>query len=141
MYNRYRRKLNMRKAKEILFLLAMIFGCLSFLGLVGGAIAFFVGSNNEQLRQMIEEALANSGMAVDGAIISALCITYGVSLIICAVFAAVAVFLAWKARFQDDKKLFILNIVFGVLGGSIFNILAAIFGLVAASRAPAQIEE
>ena len=58
----------------------------------------------------------------------------GVSLFFMAAFAAVSSIVSFKARNNDSKKLFILNIVFGVISGVEVNLVGGILALIALKK-------
>ena len=127
----------MKKAANILFLIGGIVSIVTAASLViAGVILMLVG-----LLPVFTDAvmdLAKSYAPEEAAkdiqaafeIMKIVLISYGVTCLFIATFSAVSAVVAFKARNTDNKAMFILNIVFGVLGCVEVNVVGAIFALI-----------
>ena len=128
----------MRKASKIIYLVAAILSIVLAVNyLIAGIVLVVVPNTQVFIDAFIEnyapEAAEKMPVADALAAVQAIMITYGVGFIITACCAGVNSFFAFKAHGQEkpSKSLNVLNIVFGVLGGVLVNVVAAIFAFVA----------
>ena len=125
----------MRKASKIIYLVAAIVSIVFAVGYLICGIVMLVFPNIPEVVEAIEAEIAkNPDLPADALeVFKAIFITYGVVFIITACCAGVNSFFAFKAHGQEkpSKSLNVLNIVFGVLGGVLVNVVAAIFAFVA----------
>lgn len=125
----------MRKASKIIYLVAAILSIVAAVCYLICGIVMLVLPNIPEIIEAIEQEIAkNPELPADALeIFKAFFVFYGVCAIITAICAGVNSFFAFKAHGQEkpSKSLNVLNIVFGVLGGVLVNVVAAIFAFVA----------
>lgn len=132
----------MKKASKILFLVGGILGIIIAVScFFDGIVALVVSKQSyiDYLITFIKQYIAEAG--VDEEHINELAKLFqiylkvsGVSLFFMAAFAAVSSIVSFKARNNDSKKLFILNIVFGVISGVEVNLVGGILALIALKK-------
>lgn len=126
----------LHKVSRILFLVGAIVGVVGAGALFLSGVACIVLSL-PFMDPYVEEIVAHmpsvnvSGDA-DAIIIAyrAIMISYAVLFIVLAVFMLLSGLFSFKARKEETKKLYIINIVFGVLGCNEVSLVAAILGLI-----------
>lgn len=133
-----RRINNMKKAANILLIISGIFCILSILGVIAGAIACFVMSGNTDLiKQGLSEGWINiphqdtEEQAIQ--FVKIMLTTVGVLCVVYTVVYIAGAVISFQGAKKETKGLYIVNIVVGVIGGSIFNLIGGILGLVGAS--------
>ena len=135
-----RRINNMKKAANILLIISGVFCILSILGAIAGTVVCFVVSGNTDLiKQGLSEGWINIPQHYQGSeeqavqFVKLALITVGV---LCIVYTAIYIAgaaISFQGAKKETKGLYIVNIVVGVIGGSIFNLIGGILGLVGAS--------
>lgn len=128
----------MKKASNIMYLVNMILcfilaGVLFLYGIgaiVVGCIPGIQDAIKEGLQEVPEEYRQMVYFFTVGSIVGS-----GVLLLLVAGLALVSAFLSLKARTNGSKKLYILNIIFGALGGGEIAIAASILALIAEGKA------
>ena len=130
--------MKLKKAANILFLVGAILSIVIAAGLLISAIACFVIPSIPEVKTLLVEAIEKGTVHSDipgtpediANIILGSLLGFGVFFIITAVFTAVNAIMAFKGRNSSSKAIFILNIVFGVLGCTYVNVVGAVFGLI-----------
>lgn len=126
----------LHKVSRILFLVGAIVGVVGAGALFLSGVACIVLSL-PFMDPYVEEIIAHmpsvniSGDA-DAMIIAyrAIMISYAVLFIVLAVFMLLSGLFSFKARKEETKKLYIINIVFGALGCNEVSLVASILGLI-----------
>ena len=127
----------MKRAANILFLIGAILSIVTAVSLVVTSIILILVGVLPVFKDALmdianryapEQAAADIEAAL--AIARVVMITYGVTFLVIAIFSSVSSVVAFKARNTDNKTMFILNIVFGVLGCVEVNVVGAIFALI-----------
>lgn len=133
----------MGKASKIMLIIAIILGILSALDLIicGAVFTYFSGSQiKETIMTGLQDGTINSSFS--GSIeevadqIQMMFKIFGIVCFVYAVASFVNVVLAIVGLATKNKIVFILNIVTGVLGLSLFNLLGGIFGLATPKEDP-----
>lgn len=127
----------MKKAANIMYLVNIILcfvlaGVLFLCGIgtiVVGCIPGIQDAIKEGLQEVPEEYRQMVYFFTVGSIVGS-----GVLLLVVAGLALISAFLSLKARSNGNKKLYILNIIFGALGGGEIAIAASILALIAESK-------
>ncbi len=127
----------MKKASRIMYLVNMIIcfiimGMFIFLGIaqiVVGCIPAIQDAIKEGMQGVEEQYRETVYFITIGSIIGS-----GIACLFAAAFAGASAFLSLKARNNGNKTLYILNIIFGALGGGEIAIAASILALIAESK-------
>ena len=124
----------MKKASNIMYLVSMI------LGIVGAVLLIFYGiamivvgcipAISEAILQEVEEEYRD---IVLGAWIGGM-VTGGLVLLACGACAIVSAVLCHKGRTEGNRKIYILNIVFGALSGNDVAIAASILAIISENK-------
>lgn len=136
----------MKKASNYVLLAGIIY---SFVVVVALCVVagIFLSINTPDGKQAIMQGLQNgtiqtsfTGTAEQQANqIIVLLVIFAVYFFVMAFFALINAFIAIMGKSKKTKGLYILNIVLGVISGVYVNAVGAIFGLVALSREPKEI--
>ena len=130
----------MRNVSRTFLIIGAIFSIIAIFAFIGGAFAMIYASKNVS-DAYIMEALQDIWPKIFGdtdaekiELIRTLLFSAGISMIVAAVFMIPTVIFCFMARVNPTQGNLILVLVFGVLTGDAFVILAGIFGLIANSQ-------
>ena len=124
----------MKKASNIMYLVSMILGIVIAAILVFYGIALIVvGCIPAIVEEIIKEVPEEYQALVTGAWMGGM-IGGGLVLLACAVFAIVSAVLCHKGRTDGNRKIYILNIVFGALSGNEVAIAASILAIISDNK-------
>lgn len=127
----------MKKTANILFLIGGIIAIVLALLYFIGAIVMFVIGGSQEIRALLIDSFKQSEQsyteeqiiaAVD--VLRGVLIGFGVVSLLAGVCSIPSSIIAFKARNNNKKALFVLNIVFGILSFSLVNSIGAIFALI-----------
>ena len=129
--------MKLKKAANILFLIGAIVAIVVGVCYLLTSVVFLVLGTSEAFRQAVIEAI-NSGSAKTDLpspeeaanVLQAFFLTSGIILLVPAACSIPSCIFSFKARNSDNKAFFVLNIVFGILGSTIVNVVGGVFGLV-----------
>ena len=125
----------MKRAANILFLVSAILSIVCAVGYIITSIVFFVfAGSGDIVRQLINDGqiAVEPGTDVETLIV-AFCAMFGglgAFMLFAGLCSIAEAIISFKARNSDKKALFVLSIVFSVLGVSVVGAVAGIFGLV-----------
>ena len=126
----------MKKASNIMYLVSMIFGIIGavvlFIFGIGSIICGCIPEIHDAIVQGVE-GTEEAKTAVLAIYIGSM-VGSGVVLLFMAAFDAVSAVLCHKARTNGSRKLYIVNIVFGALGGNDVAIAASILAIIAENK-------
>ena len=128
----------LHKVSRILFLVGAIVGVVGAGALFLSGVACiilslpFMDPYVEEIVAHIPSVNISADAGTDAMIIAyrAIMISYAVLFIVLAVFMLLSGLFSFKARKEETKKLYIFNIVFGVIGCNEVSLVAAILGLI-----------
>ena len=127
----------MRKASQILFLVGGIMSLACALGYLISAIVFIVLGSPALTQPLLD--LYNEGKIttdISGTpeeiihILQIIFMVFGICMIFPVVFSIVSAVVAFKARKVQSRGLFIVNIVFAIMGGVIVNAVGGVLALI-----------
>lgn len=127
----------MKKTANILFLIGGIIAIVLALLYVIGAIVMFVIGGSQEIRALLIDSFKQSEQSyTEEQIIAAvdmlrgMLIGFGIVSLLTSACSISSAILAFKARNNNKKALFVLNIVFGILSFSLVNSVGGIFALI-----------
>lgn len=127
----------MKKASKILFQIGGILSLVNIFNFLSGAVALIVCAvllTPGHFEELINNGMLSVGTLTDPVLLSTLvvtvCIIMAVAYFITAICCVLNAVFSFKARKEEDKKLYVLNIVFGALSGNPLNIVGAILSII-----------
>lgn len=129
--------MKLKKAANILFLVGAIVSIVLAVLCVVSSIVCLVLGGNPEFRDLLLESMRQHAQGVTDEEIVLIVNTICAYFIVCGVLALIvglcgipsAIF-AFKARNNNSKAVFILNIIFGILSCATVNVVGAVFALI-----------
>lgn len=129
--------MKLKKAANILFLIGAIVAIVVGVCYLLTSVTFLVLGTSQALRQAIIDGINNGSIKTDlpnpeeaATILQAAFLVLGIIFLIPTACSIPSCIFSFKARNTDKKAFFVLNIVFGILGSTIVNVVGGVFGLV-----------
>ena len=129
--------MKLKKAANILFLIGAIVAIVVGVCYLLTSVTFLVLGTSQAFRQAVIDGINSGSIKTDlpspeeaANILQAAFLALGIIFLIPAACSIPSCIFSFKARNTDKKAFFVLNIVFGILGSTIVNVVGGVFGLV-----------
>ena len=128
--------MKLKKAANILFLIGAILAIVVGVCYLLTSVTFLVLGTSQAFRQAVIDGINSGSVQSDftpeeaANLLQAFFLTSGIVLLIPMACSIPSCIFSFKARNSDNKAFFVLNIVFGILGSTVVNVVGGVFGLV-----------
>lgn len=128
--------MKLKKAANILFLIGAIVAIVVGVCYLLTSITFLVLGTSQAFRQAVIDGINSGAVQSDftpeeaADVLQAVFLALGIVFLVPTACSIPSCIFSFKARNTDKKAFFVLNIVFGILGSTIVNVVGGVFGLV-----------
>ncbi len=128
--------MKLKKAANILFLIGAIAAIVVGVCYLLTSVAFLVLGTSEAFRQAVIDGIQSGEVKSDltpeeaANVLQAFFLASGIILLVPTACSIPSCIFSFKARNSNNRAFFVLNIVFGILGSTIVNVVGGVFGLV-----------